>query len=99
MFFDLPPYPAQEHQARLILGDPVAEAWEWIFQYASSYDLTPDMIVEMALYKRNTWNNFMVSDVVGSPIKGVRISPEFWNKLEKVLGRSFPLEKRRAYFP
>lgn len=35
------PYPQTEHKARLLLGDPVAQAWEWITQYAASLSATP----------------------------------------------------------
>jgi|SRR5690606_22732332 len=35
------PYPESEHKARLLLGDPVAEAYEWIVRYAESISGDP----------------------------------------------------------
>jgi len=89
------PYPENEHKSRVICGDPVALAYEWIRAYTENLNsrinqaedgslLTMKEVIETAMSHVNASDGpYAWGDYItrGGAFEGVRIDPTFWDKL------------------
>lgn len=90
-------YPETEHQTRLMVGDPVAEAYEWIKRYAESLpDVSFEELVKTA--ESNLKDDYTSDINRGSELEGVSVDPLFWNKLAILMRKNIPQEKRNNFF-
>lgn len=94
-------YDLSLHQAALILGDPVAQAFEWIRAYAENltsqakgdsyggdYPVTVSDLMEAAdSHQGDGWGDYIVR---GGTFEGESIDPTFWEKY--AIFREIPLE-------
>ena len=85
-------YPADEHKVRLIMGDPIAQAAEWIRQYAEQLSeqcddnkgsVTFDDLVDTGLSHVRPKNsrNFAYGEYIvrGGAFEGANFDPYFWD--------------------
>ena len=98
-------YKKEEHQGRLVLGDPQAEAYAWIMAYAAQ-------ITEQAQHQGDEdWYssrdaNYTAEDLIqiaesnrhGGAFEGEGVDPLFWDKLSIVLDEEVPDEDRNGFF-
>ena len=107
-------YKEGEHQGRLVLGDPQAEAYAWIMAYAAQ-------ITEQAKHHGDEdWYssgdaNYTAEDLIaiaeshkkggwghyichGGAFEGTGVDPLFWDKLSIVLDEEVPDEDRNGFF-
>ena len=107
-------YKEGEHQGRLVLGDPQAEAYAWIMAYA-------DQITEQAKHHGDDdWYssgdvNYTAEDLItiaeshkegrwgdyichGGAFEGESVDPLFWDKLSIVLDEEVPDKDRNGFF-
>lgn len=105
-------YVEEEHQGRLLLGDPQAEAYAWIMAYAQQ-------ITEMAQGNDEGYSsrdaNYSAEDLIqiaegnrsgswgdyichGGAFEGEYVDPLFWDKLAIVLDKEVPDEDRNGFF-
>lgn len=89
------PYPVDEHKVRLIMGDPIAQAAEWIRQYAEQLSeqcdddegsVTFDDLVDTGLTHvrpKKDGRNFAYGEYIirGSAFEGIDFDPYFWDML------------------
>ena len=103
-----------EHQGRLVLGDPQAEAYAWIEAYAAQ-------ITEQAKHHGDDdWyssgdTNYTAEDLItiaeshkkggwgdyichGGAFEGESVDPLFWDKLSIVLDEEVAVENRNSFF-
>lgn len=102
-------YDIATHQARLILGDPQAEAYEWIQAYVKNlnshaddeynYPLTFEELVQTALENVSRdgrdWLTYLVK---GELLKGKSVDPMFWDKLAIMTESDVPNNRRENFF-
>jgi hypothetical protein len=107
------PYPEEEHQARVMCGDPIACSWEWIKAYAKNLSgkdynwdveghdvvITPEELIETA----ETWletDNEWGGDYLnkGGLLESISTDPTFWEKLAILKEIEIPHEKRNNFF-
>ena len=102
-------YVESEHQGRLLLGDPQAEAYAWIMAYAaqiteqaqhgySSGDANytaEDLITIAESHKKGGWGDYICH---GGAFEGESVDPLFWDKLSIVLDEEVPDEDRNGFF-
>lgn len=104
-------YPEEEHSARLIIGDPVAEAYEWIKAYAKSisrdgYDedygsreVTAEELISTASKNiEKTDDDWEDSINKGGLLEGMSVDSTFWDKLSIIKGLEIPSNKRNDFF-
>lgn len=101
-----PDYPPSEHQVRLMVGDPVAEAWQWIMSYAESLgsdseegEVTADELVETAMShvkSKSRWGGDYICK--RGLLEGVSVDNTFWEKLAVLEGVEIPQDKRNNFF-
>ena len=107
-------YKEEEHQGRLVLGDPQAEAYAWIMAYAAQ-------ITEQAQHQGDEdWYssrdaNYTAEDLIqiaesnrhggfgeyichGGAFEGEGVDPLFWDKLSIVLDEEVPDKDRNGFF-
>ena len=107
-------YKEEEHQGRVVLGDPQAEAYAWIMAYAAQ-------ITEQAQHQGDEdWYssrdaNYTAEDLIsiaqsnfndgfgdyichGGAFEGESVDPLFWDKLSIVLDEEVPDEDRNSFF-
>ena len=102
-------YKEEEHQGRLVLGDPQAEAYAWIMAYAdqiteqaqhgySSGDANytaEDLITIAESHKKGGWGDYICH---GGAFEGTGVDPLFWDKLSIVLDEEVPDKDRNGFF-
>ena len=105
-------YKEGEHQGRLVLGDPQAEAYAWIEAYAAQ-------ITERAREDKDSYSshdaNYSAEDLIqiaesnrhggfgkyichGGVFEGEGVDPLFWDKLSIVLDEEVPDKDRNGFF-
>ncbi len=107
-------YKEEEHQGRLVLGDPQAEAYAWIMAYATQ-------ITEQAKHNgAGDWYSsgeahYTAEDLIqiaesnrhggfgdyichGGAFEGENVDPLFWDKLSIVLDEEVADEDRNCFF-
>jgi hypothetical protein len=103
-------YPEDQHQARLVCGDPKACAWEWIRSYAENLSSSDDPDD----YRHEYGNNVTADELIetglealgqnyaylskGPLFDGVSLDPTFWDKLAILKDLDIPHEKRNNFF-
>lgn len=102
-------YDVSTHQVRLILGDPQAEAYEWIQAYVKNlnshaddeynYSLTSEELIETALQNVSRhdrgWPSYIVK---GGLLEGRTVDPMFWDKLSTLTESNIPNNRRENFF-
>ena len=102
-------YKEEEHQGRLVLGDPQAEAYAWIMAYAaqiteqaqhqySSGDANytaEDLITIAESHKKGGWGDYICH---GGAFEGESVDPLFWDKLSIVLDEEVADKDRNSFF-
>lgn len=99
-------YPESEHSTRLLLGDPTAEAYEWLKAYAKSLSgewrgsymtITPEELISTAMknIEGNDWGEYIER---GGLLEGMRVESMFWDKLSVLKGIEIPIDKRNSFF-
>lgn len=75
------PYPEEEHKGRLIVGDPIAEACQWVLDYAEQAKVNVD----------DLWHNAHCSRVPKSIAiqlpSYMEWDPAFWDKFAIITGK------------
>lgn len=104
------PFDENEHKARLLIGDPQAEAYAWIEAYAkqitksareddeygSDADYSADDLIDIALSHSNGgWGDYICH---GGVFEGASVDPLFWDKLAIALDREVADEDRQGFF-
>lgn len=103
------PYPVEEHGPRLMCGDPVAQAYEWIRAYArnlsdqvasasDSYggDVTVDELMETAdSHQGEGWGDYIGR---GGTFEGEDVDPTFWEKYAIVRGKPLDEVEQNSLF-
>lgn len=98
--------PEHEHKVKLLLGDPKAEAYEWIKSYAerlsddpsSEYyegSITAEELIETA---KNNLDGGWDYISKGGLLEGEYVSDEFWDKLSIYLEKDIPSGDRDNFF-
>lgn len=103
-------YPEEEHDVRLLIGDPAAEAYEWLKAYAlnisdmvdsdSDYGDTSGISLEELLetaesHAGDAWGDYIVR---GGTFEGFSVDPTFWDKLSTFKGEEIPRNDRNNFF-
>jgi len=103
-------YPPEEHEVRVICGDPKALAYEWIKAYALNLSdpvddedgygsVTAEELIETAMSNVNArpgaWGNFLSK---GGLFEGTGVEPMFWDKLAILFDIDIPESKRDNFF-
>ncbi|QDH84208.1 hypothetical protein Axy13_016 [Achromobacter phage vB_AxyP_19-32_Axy13] len=79
-------YPEEEHNSRVMCGDPVALAYEWLKQYAEEVnndagdegEVTLEDLLEAAdSHQGDGWGDYIVR---GGAFEGYSLNPMFWDK-------------------
>lgn len=106
-------YKEEEHQGRLVLGDPQAEAYAWIMAYADQITRQANNSGEEDYHSRDA--NYTAEDLIaiaesnkkdgwgdyichGGAFEGESVDPLFWDKLSIVLDEEVPDEDRNGFF-
>lgn len=106
------PYPQEQHQARVIAGDPQANAYAWIEAYANQLSrppspdndddygygvVTAEELIETGL---NNVDNGSWDDYIskGPLFEGVSTDPMFWDKLAIFMKIKIPEEVQGSNF-
>lgn len=108
------PYSEEEHHARLVCGDPVAQAYEWIRAYSENLSakaagedseyynndpVTIDELIETGLMAIDDSDPFSWASIVrGGAFEGQGTDPMFWEMLAILKGIDIPTEKRTNFF-
>lgn len=103
-------YEEDQHEVRLMVGDPQAVAFEWIRRYAENlnsrlddddtrYDgeVTAEELIEIGTEHAtdsNSWNYISR----GGAFEGTSVDPLFWDKLAILKGIEIPQENRNSFF-
>ena len=105
-------YKEEEHQGRVVLGDPQAEAYAWIMAYADqitaqaqtdtkSYsEYGPHYSAEdlIIIAKSNMNGGWGYYICHGGAFEGTGVDPLFWDKLSIVLDEEVPDDDRNGFF-
>ena len=105
-------YKEDEHQGRLVLGDPQAEAYAWIEAYAaqitkraqededgySSHDANYSAEDLITIAKSNMNGGWGDYICHGGVFEGEGVDPLFWDKLSIVLDEEVPDKDRNGFF-
>lgn len=101
------PYPVEEHGPRLMCGDPIAQAYEWIAAYArnladqcnadDSYGtVTVDDLMEAAdSHQGEGWGDYINR---GGAFEGESVDPTFWEKYAIVRGKPLDEVEQNSFF-
>jgi hypothetical protein len=106
------PYPEDEHEARVICGDPQALAYEWIKAYAknlsdqcadeeySSSEVTVDELLDTADSHQPESNSRWGGDYItrGGAFEGQGVEPMFWEKYAVLKGKSLDEVEESHFF-
>ncbi|QEM41138.1 hypothetical protein HYP85_gp041 [Pseudomonas phage Zuri] len=108
------PYPVEEHKGRVMCGDPVAIAYEWIMAYAKNltdqvsdaYDghggeITVDELMEVAdSHQPDENGNNGWGDYIsrGGTFEGESVDPMFWEKYAIVRGKHIDDVDQSSFF-
>lgn len=93
------PYPAEEHQLRVAICDPVALAFEWIRAYAESLPgVSADELIDAAMQQVKSKDGYGGYLSRGPDLEGVSVDPLFWDKLAIFKEMDVPEEKRNSFF-
>ena len=107
-------YKEGEHQGRLVLGDPQAEAYAWIMAYAAQITEQAQNQGDEDWYSSRD-ANYTAEDLIqiaeshkegrwgdyichGGAFEGESVDPLFWDKLSIVLDEEVPDEDRNGFF-
>lgn len=104
------PYPEIEHTARVMVGDPVALAFEWIKAYGDQltgvdyddifYHITVDELIDAAMVTINSTSDWPEEYIFRHTLlDNEEVDPVFWDKLAILKGIEIPSEKRNNFFP
>ena len=105
-------YVESEHQGRLLLGDPQAEAYSWIMAYADQ--ITAQTQTDTESYSEHE-PHYTAEDLItiaksnmhggwgdyichGGAFEGVGVNPLFWDKLAIVLDEEVSDKDRNSFF-
>ena len=105
-------YKEDEHQGRLVLGDPQAEAYAWIMAYAAQ--ITAQAQTDIESYSENE-PHYSAEDLItiaksnmyggcgdyichGGAFEGEGVDPLFWDKLSIVLDEEVADKDRNSFF-
>ena len=105
-------YVESEHQGRLLLGDPQAEAYAWIMAYADQITAQAQTDTEnysedgphytaedlITIAKSNMHGGWGDYICHGGAFAGVGVDPLFWDKLAIVLDEEVSDEDRNGFF-
>jgi hypothetical protein len=107
-------YPEDQHQARLLMGDPKAEAWEWINAYAKNLSrplltddwgetdggtVTPQELIETAICNAKSEDRWGGEYISkGGLLEGVSTDPTLWDKVSILIDKEIPQDKRNNFF-
>ena len=103
------PYPNDQHSVRVMCGDPIAIAYEWISAYVENLNsrikeddgspITMDELIEIAMSNlgSNTYwgGNYLIR---GGAFEGVGVDPMFWEKLSILKQIHIPQKDRNSFF-
>ena len=95
----MPDYDLAQHGVRLMVGDPVAQAYEWVRKYAKHLVVSPEELIQSG-----TLNAFDFGPSEGNRLKVsghlhvIRVDPEFWDKLEILLDAEIEHRRRKNFF-
>lgn len=99
-------YPLEQHKARLICGDPVAEAYEWISAYAKNLtemcdegdEVTVDELLECADSQQegSRWGGDYISR--GGAFEGYQVEDMFWKKYAIFRGKELENLNQYSFF-
>lgn len=98
-------YDFAEHDVRVLCGDHIAVAWDWISTYCKSIsgphwsqEVKPEVLVETALNNLNKTGTAFSrgNDLMPMLVKATveELDPEFWVQLERLTGTPIPMAKR-----
>jgi hypothetical protein len=78
----------------------VEKAKQWIHEYAMSFPLSVDMLMEYAedwvrSQRNGQWGDYLV---LGGLLEGEYVSDEFWNQYEIVMGEKVDENHRGSFF-
>ncbi len=102
------PYPEEEHQARMICGDPIALSYEWLKSYLENlnsqiddYDgseVSFDELIDTGI--SHISNDRYGGDYIirGGRFEGISTDPTFWDKLAQFKQINIPQNKRGNFF-
>ena len=107
-------YKEGEHQGRLVLGDPQAEAYAWIMAYAAQITEQARNQGDEGWYSSRD-ANYTAEDLItiaksnmnggwggyichGGAFEGEGVDPLFWDKLSIVLDEEVPDKDRNCFF-
>lgn len=107
-------YVESEHQGRVVLGDPQAEAYAWIMAYADQITAQAQRGDDYEDYSSNH-AVYTAEDLIaiaesnkkdgwgdyichGGAFEGENVDPLFWDKLSIVLDEEVPDEDRNGFF-
>ena len=105
-------YKEDEHQGRLVLGDPQAEAYAWIMAYADQ--ITAQAQTDTEGYSEHE-PHYTAEDLItiaeshkkggwgdyichGGAFEGTGVDPLFWDKLSIVLDEEVADKDRNSFF-
>lgn len=102
--------PAREQEMRVLLGDPIAQAYQRIQAYANELsdicddgegEITAEDLIETAMTNldldgKDTWGKDYI--MRGGALEGVLTDSEFWNDLAIYKGIEIPYDKRESFF-
>ncbi len=100
-------YPLEDHQVRLMVGDPIALAAEWILHYldnlnshideddGSPIDIDELIITAMSHIEEGGWGDYISR---GGAFEGFNLDPTFWDKLAIIKKIDIPQDKRGSFF-
>lgn len=105
-------YVESEHQGRVVLGDPQAEAYAWIMAYADQItalaktdsdgysERDPDYTAEDLIQIAQSNMNGKWGDYIchGGAFEGEHVDPLFWDKLSIVLDQEVSDKDRNSFF-
>lgn len=102
------PYPDDQHSVRLMCGDPIAIAYEWISAYVENLNsrideddgslITMDELIETAMShvdSESSWGGDYL--IRGGAFEGVDVDPMFWDKLSILKQITIPQKNRNSF--
>jgi hypothetical protein len=106
-------YPQDQHQTRMMVGDPKAMAWAWIYSYAQNLSrngsddeddyygsVSPEELIDTAMLNLEDdgeWPSHYISK--GGLLESVSVDPIFWEKLAILKDLdSIPEQKKNNFF-
>lgn len=104
-------YDPTDHQAKLMCGDPQAQAYQWILNYLdnlnamisgdgdseySHREITLDELIETAeSHLESDWGDYITR---GGVFEGHGTDPMFWDKLSVLREEEIDYSKRSSFF-